>query len=100
MPDETVAHISLRSNPDDPWKAALISGEAVRWNCRAIPHERHELLPHELQRVPVVNTARVRKLVEGLSCHPNQCGYAISLYDAGGATKDWAMDVVKDHIDR
>lgn len=98
MPEEAVAHILLRSNPDDPWKAALISGEAIRWNFRAIPHECHELLPHELMRVPIVNTARVKKLIEGLTCHPNQCGYAIALYDAGGATRDWAMHVVQDHV--
>ena len=98
MTETSTGRIRLRSEPDAPWKVGLLTGVAAGWNFRAIPHGRDELLPHEKEHVAEVNTARVRKLIEGLREHPMQCGYAIGMLDARAADLMWAMHVVRYHL--
>ena len=97
MDDRVVCHFPMRSNPDDAWKAGLVSGAASGWNFRAIPHGRDDLLPGQKHHLADVNTARVRKLIEGLTHHPMQCGYAIGMLDARAADMLWAMHVIQHH---
>ena len=97
MNEPCVGHIHLRSDPDDAWKFGLISGDAAKWNFRAIPHDRDDLLPGQKDRLAEINTAKVRRLIEGLTCHPRQCGYAIAMLDAGAADMSWTMHVIRCH---